>query len=387
MTMTPGLKRLTAGCTAPATALHTTPAPAATARPPAGADTVAAGVARAWLDLACARGADRSALLAQAGLYAADLADLDQRVPWTRLCALVQAARSLSGDPALGLRFGEMVDCADYSVVALMSRACATVGEAIAQRNRYGRLIGEFGDQPGDALALEFCGRQVWLVATRHAAQTMPEMIEAFFSRVAWGTRQMGAIDMLKAAHFSHAAPPYLAEYQRVFPVPLVFGAERNALLLDAAWLDLRIAQVPGYAFGILSAHAEALMCRLQSARGLRGEVERLLLPMLHTGEAGASRIAERLGISRQTLFRRLKAEGTSFAQTLDELRHRLAWDYLEARKVSVHETAYLLGFSDPAAFSRAFKRWTGRSPAQRACRPDPPFSMPLRTKTPAAPP
>jgi AraC-like DNA-binding protein len=73
--------------------------------------------------------------------------------------------------------------------------------------------------------------------------------------------------------------------------------------------------------------------------------------------------IAERMALSRQTLLRRLKDEGATFEKVLDELRHRLALDYLGAKKVSVNEAAYLVGFSDPAAFSRAFKRWTGSNP------------------------
>lgn len=73
--------------------------------------------------------------------------------------------------------------------------------------------------------------------------------------------------------------------------------------------------------------------------------------------------IASKLGLSRQTLFRKLKAEGVTFEKVLDELRHRLALHYLSGKKVSVNETAYLVGFSDPAAFSRAFKRWTGSCP------------------------
>ncbi len=74
-------------------------------------------------------------------------------------------------------------------------------------------------------------------------------------------------------------------------------------------------------------------------------------------------RVAGKMGLSRQTLFRKLKAEGVTFEKVLDELRHKLALDYLRAKKVSVNETAYLVGFSDPAAFSRAFKRWTGSPP------------------------
>jgi AraC-like DNA-binding protein len=71
------------------------------------------------------------------------------------------------------------------------------------------------------------------------------------------------------------------------------------------------------------------------------------------------------LGLSRQTLYRRLKAEGVSFDQVLDDLRATMAQDYLGARKVSVNQAAYLTGFSESSAFSRAFKRWTGQTPAQ----------------------
>jgi AraC-like DNA-binding protein len=86
-------------------------------------------------------------------------------------------------------------------------------------------------------------------------------------------------------------------------------------------------------------------------------------MPVLHKGEASMDAVADKMALSRQTLFRRLKAEGTTFEKVLDELRHRLALHYLGGKKVSVNETAYLVGFSDPAAFSRAFKRWTGTSP------------------------
>jgi AraC-like DNA-binding protein len=129
------------------------------------------------------------------------------------------------------------------------------------------------------------------------------------------------------------------------------------------AVLDMPLPGTNSYAFGLLSERADALLKRLESSQTTRGEVERLIAPMLHTGEVSIEAIAARMAVSQKTLYRRLKLEGATFEQVLDDLRHRLAESFLADAKVSVNEIAYLLGFSEAAAFSRAFKRWTGRSP------------------------
>lgn len=98
--------------------------------------------------------------------------------------------------------------------------------------------------------------------------------------------------------------------------------------------------------------------------RTIRREVERHLEPLLASGAARIDRVAKAMGCSRQTLYRRLKGEGLTFEQVLDGLRHRHALKLMRDGKLAVKDAAYRLGFSDPAAFSRAFKRWTGQSPA-----------------------
>lgn len=96
----------------------------------------------------------------------------------------------------------------------------------------------------------------------------------------------------------------------------------------------------------------------------LRRDVECHLEPLLAFSAPRIDRVAGAMGCSRQTLYRRLKAEGLTFEQILEDLRHRRAVKLLRDPALSVKEIGYRLGFSDPAAFSRAFKRWTGKSPA-----------------------
>jgi AraC-like DNA-binding protein len=98
----------------------------------------------------------------------------------------------------------------------------------------------------------------------------------------------------------------------------------------------------------------------------IQQEVERHLEPLLAKGPLRMEQVARELGYSRQTLYRRLKAEGVTFEQLLDRVRRRAAIRMIREERLPVKDVAFRLGFSDPAAFSRAFKRWTGASPGAK---------------------
>ncbi|HJU53702.1 MAG TPA: AraC family transcriptional regulator [Pyrinomonadaceae bacterium] len=333
--------------------------------------TIAAGYPRAFLDFAVARGADRRTLLARSRLRPDDIQEQDNRVPLSNYVALMEAGVELCNEPALALLFGESSRLQDISIVGLIGEAAETTEEARRQINRYARLmLDEDAAKVSDHVELVRDGGLVWLKYTSHLYTNNRLLTESAFARNICGarehfgaTRDFAKWPYPKAIHFTHQEPSYRAEYDRVFGVPLVFGSHMNALLMDEEFLSIRMPRTNRYVFGVLSAHAEALLKSLESSKTTRGRVESLLMPILHTGEASMDVIANKLGFSRQTLFRRLKAEGVTFEKVLDELRHQLALHYLSGKKVSVNETAYLVGFSDPAAFSRAFKRWTGSSP------------------------
>jgi AraC-like DNA-binding protein len=331
--------------------------------------TVAAGLARGLIELAEQKGASAGVLTERSGIDPADLADQDNRIPFPKYVALMRAAKALCNEPALALHYGETNDMSRISVVGLLGKASETMMEAFVQLNRYARLVVEFDGGP-DRFRLERRTGGLWLVDGRAHPNDFPELTESTFARMICGPRQFGVTQLAKAVHVTHPEPSYRSEYERIYRAPVTFESDSNAILVDETWMFHRVSDQPRYVFGVLSDRADMLLKELESSKTTRGRVESLLMPILHKGDASMDTVADKLAVSRQTLFRKLKAEGTTFEKVLDELRHRLALQYLGARKVSVNETAYLVGFSDPAAFSRAFKRWTGSSPrAMRALR------------------
>ena len=333
--------------------------------------TIAAGYPKAFLDFAVSKGADRRTLIERSDICPDDLKNQDNRIPLANYLELMKAGVELCNEPALALLIGEAVRLPDISIVGLLGMAAETVEEALRQFNRYARLVLDENDAGTlDFAELVHYQGGLWLKATSALYVTHPLLTESAFARNICDGREFfrsnynfPSLPEPKAIHFTHAEPSYRAEYDRIFGVPLVFGSHMNAMQIDERVMSIKLPRTNRYVFGVLSERAEALLKRLESSKSTRDRVESLLMPILHTGDVSIEIVADKLGLSRQTLFRKLKAEGVTFEQVLDELRHKLALHYLSGKKVSVNQTAYLVGFSEPSAFSRAFKRWTGTSP------------------------
>lgn len=325
--------------------------------------TVSAGYAKALLDLCVSKGADLGELMRRSGLDVDLLTDKDSRIPFETYKRLMRTGKKLTDNPALALHYGESVDFHAFSVAGLIAHASETVGEAVAQLNRYGRLDVEL-DGVGDRLQAAPGERGLWVVDTRPDPNEFPELTESTFARMMCvHRRDFCDVSFVKEICFTHAPPDYRGEYERIFEVPVVFESDRNAMLMDRDFMSIRLAHSRPYVFGVLSRHAEELLEELQRSKTMRGRLESELIPILHKGDIAMTDIAGQLGMSRQSLYRKLKAEGASYETVLDELRARMAQYYLSGKKASVNETAYLVGFSHANAFSRAFRRWTGMSP------------------------
>ncbi len=234
--------------------------------------TVAAGIARGLMELAVSNGARRGALAERSLIDPAELQDLDNRIPFAKYVALMRAGKELCHDPALALHFGEAFGCAEISIVGLIGEACETLAEAFTQMNRYARLAVEVDLGSADRFQLEHHGGEVWMVDTRKNPNDFPELTESTYARmVCTSRRYFGEAQFIKAVHVTHAEPAYRDEYDRIFRMPVVFGGDRNAVLTDERWLTHGNAHPSRYAFGILSAHAEALLKSSDSDRTFLG--------------------------------------------------------------------------------------------------------------------
>jgi AraC-like DNA-binding protein len=329
--------------------------------------SVAAAFARALIHLAAEQGADRDALCRRAGIEPADLEDPDRRIPLARYRTLMLAAKEATGDPALALHFGEAFDITELSIVGLMGQSIGSIQDGLENLGRFARLAIDVPleeEAQGQRYVMERQGDRTWIIDMRRDPNLFPELTESAFARMASSARRLGAARSWQEVHLTHPAPAYRAEYDRIFGVPIVFQSPRNAVAMAGeAWMSMKTPLPSPYVYEVLKERAEALLQALDAAATTRGRVEALLAPVLHKGGVRMAAAAAKLGISRATLARRLEREGTTFDAVVEGLRRRLADNYLGKRRLSVTETAYLLGFSEPAAFSRAYRRWTGVSP------------------------
>jgi len=330
--------------------------------------TVAAGYVRSFLKLAEVNGAAPDALLAETGIAAEALAAPDTRIPFEQFKALMRAGKAACNEPALALHFGASAPFNEVSIVGLIAYSAPTMGAAFEQTNRYARLVVEVdGHETANRFAIVRRDDGVWIEDRRRNPNDFPELTESTWVRFiidrarAFPKRPPYVLEV----NVTHPRPTHADAYKDFFDMPVVFGADWNALRIRESWLEESTGQADRYVFGVFSTHADGLLHSLLGSKTIRGRIESSLIPVLHTGGVSMAAIARRLGFSRSTLHRRLREEGESYEGVLDDLRRRMALDYLGRGKVSVNETAYLTGFSDPSAFSRAFRRWTGTTPGK----------------------
>ncbi len=320
-------------------------------------------VVRSILWGAAQRGLDAEAHARSVGLTPERLADPDARVSARLAIRLWEEVARASRDPSFGLLLGEAVGMAGLNLAGQMLAASATLAEGFKRILAYGRVF-------NDAHTMHWTptpdGAVLWFTA-RDLGYSVPYHAMEF--AFAWSIVTARALTDGKASptevRFEHGPSGDGAEHARIFRCQARFHAERYEIHVTHEVLALPVKTANADLAEILDSHAKMLLAKLPPRALLVDRVRTAIACGLPLGRGGLEHVAKELHVSPRSLQRRLRDEGSSYNEVLDEVRHALATQRLGESDCAVGEVAFALGFSDPSAFHKAFVRWTGRSPGQ----------------------
>ncbi|QFT22607.1 HTH-type transcriptional regulator YdeO [Pseudomonas sp. THAF187a] len=299
--------------------------------------------------------------LREAGVDGAKLLDYgptaspiqEQRADEAQLLALWQLAANNKQMPQIGLLIGQTFNSATHGVLASWLCQCSRVSEALEVFQRHIALMNpseswQYSETP-DALVLEIAFAP---------DKTYPQAaIERSMSAVLRWSLEMTGVELRPlACEFAFPSPAYHARYVELFGNDLRFNSKRNRLYLPRDFLQLPILGASDYLRQMLESRAKTTLAKLQSADTLSGTVRRLIHVGLPDG-MGIEPTCQALHVSRTTLYRRLKEEGTSFSRLVAEVRRELSAELIR-QGLPVATVSERLGFRDTSTFHRAFKRW-----------------------------
>lgn len=298
------------------------------------------------------------------GFRSASAIDPDARIPLAMETALWEEAAKRTADESFGLHTAERLRPGQFDVLDYVIRTAPSARGAVERVVRYNRIehdIAVFSIvDRGQITRVEHAFGDGLHVQSRHSAEF------TLASHIVFGSQITGTRMVPRSVEFKHPRPAATGEHVRVFGVEPRFSAEINALEWDRDILERPNPTAdPALARTILR-HADSLLAALPEATASYADrVRRIIADKLGEGEATLRSVARQLKMSERSLQRRLTADGVTFDVLLDELRHQLALRYLADPQIAISEVAYLLGFSDPSPFHRAFKRWTGMTPSE----------------------
>ncbi|MBW2275916.1 MAG: AraC family transcriptional regulator [Deltaproteobacteria bacterium] len=323
---------------------------------------ISSAITLALLEGAAHSGIPREQLIAAAGIDAAIL-DADTRLSYDVHRAVWEAAERATGDPDLGLHIAEAVPTHRFGLVARTCLTSPDVGAAFANLVRYSRLlrsdINYTLDDEGESVRFGITMTVPPWVIPRHVAEWIMTIVWLGI------TRGSQAQSSLRAVRFQHAEPPDTTEHRRVFGGPVEFGQRGNELVLDRGALDLPVQESDPETLAHLEERAIEVLAKLPPVDPFISDLHRVLYDSLASGEVAISSVCRSLGLDRSELARELRQRGTSYRSVLRSMRTDLARAYLEDREWSISDVAFVLGYSDAAAFKRAFRSWTGKTPAR----------------------
>ncbi|MEA5593657.1 AraC family transcriptional regulator [Rivularia sp. UHCC 0363] len=327
--------------------------------------TFSIAIMRDILQYVAAQGVEVNQLYTAAGIDPAWLADPDRQVSGEILKFLWREAIKQTGDRNLGLHIGEAFDLSAIGIVGYVLLNCQTYGQVLEKLSQYTRLFSQGVTIHHRVLdGWVECDCEIVGNVKNYLLDEPRHPIESTFAALITATQQLvGKVLPVQTVYFQHSRPEDFCEHQRIFQTTVQFSQPINRIVFDATYLDWAVRSANNNLLSVFELHAAAMLSAQNQAQNYTQKAIEAIVNSLQGEMPLIDAIARNLTISVRQLQRELKAENTSYQQLLDETRQKLALQYLKNPETSIHDVAFLLGFSEPSAFHRAFKRWMGQTP------------------------
>ena len=319
-----------------------------------------ARIPRLLLQYAQNRGLDHTELMETAGISESDISDPDARIPLVKTWNLWRVLVDRMPDPSLGLHVGSSARLRDLGLVGYVAVYSRTLRDALNKIARYTHIISE-----AVQFDLKHDHHRGWITF-----DNIPRFVELRHPVDASLALTISAVRELTNTHVTplEVRLPYLKpddpyELERFVRAPVRYESAHGRIVLERKDLDLPVVTSDDTLEGYLEKLAEDVIARLAERSSFTDDVRRTVWIELSSGPPTLKHTASLLGVSVRTLQRRLHEEGTTFAEVLETIRREMALKLLRDKSLAVYEVAFLLGYSEPSTFYRAFRRWEHTSP------------------------
>lgn len=303
-------------------------------------------------------GHDPAEVLADVGLSLDLLAEPGNRLSIAARCRLVAACCQRLQREDLGVLVGQRVELSHLGLVGVLLRCSRNVRQAVDYLVRYqGFLIRT------NVLRMD-SGRYSVLFSYREplTAEGSTQIGDGILAGLCALMRALCGSDWVpNQVHFAHPAPSDLTAFRNHFRCPLVFSDNEYALSFPVRHLSRQLADVESGLLEVIVRQVENDLFPPDVCFPAR--VFESIETSMRSGKASSETVAALLGLPVRTLSRTLERQGLSYQRMLDEVRYRNARRMLKDLNVSVAQIAEFLGYKDAASFTRAFRRWSGKTP------------------------
>jgi AraC-like DNA-binding protein len=309
------------------------------------------------------KGIDPRPLFKNAKLDPAKLGDGNARYKVEKIYTLWALVEEITEDPCIGLEIGKHWNITTFHALGVAFLASGSLKEGIGRVSRYARLVNNAVNvalsQEGPYYHFTFFSKAEPHFA-HPVANDASQVALLKMCKMLWG-QEFRPLEV-------HAfGPPTScsAKLESHFECACIPGAEKNFWILDRHDVEKSLP-TGNPELAQLNEQLAIKYLTTIDKQDIVSRAKHTISELLPSGDITEALVAQALNMSVRSLQRHLAAESLSFSSLLNSIREELAETYIRNSQLSINEISYLLGFSEPASFTRAFRRWQGTTPSAR---------------------